>query len=78
VPGVTIAAWRPTPYLLSAPPDLAVRGVIDELLEGRAAEETRRAMLNTMSTHAPDGRTPIARLSQVVAVAIGSPEFQRR
>jgi uncharacterized protein (DUF1800 family) len=77
VPGVTIAAWRPTPYLLAAPPDKAVGGVIDELLEGRAAAETRRAMLNTMNAPA-QGRTPIARLGQVVAVAIGSPEFQRR
>ncbi|HVT39568.1 MAG TPA: DUF1800 domain-containing protein [Gemmatimonadaceae bacterium] len=76
VPGVTIAAWRPTPSLLAAPADLAVRGVIDELLEGRAAEETRRAMLKAMS--APDGRAPLVHLGQVVAVAIGSPEFQRR
>ena len=78
LPGVTVAAWKPTQRLLSAPPDQAVRGVVDELLEGRATEATRRALLNTMTAPAPDRRPPLVRLSQVVAVAIGSPEFQKR
>jgi uncharacterized protein (DUF1800 family) len=77
VPGISVAKWEPTQTLLARMPKDQVQGVIDALLEGVASDATRAAMVSVLDEQAAP-RTPVARLGELVTVAIGSPEFQRR
>ena len=70
---VSIAAWKPSRTLLALEAEQEVDGVISAVLGGDAAPETRQAMLAVQS---PPGTA--RHLGELVAVAIGSSDFQRR
>jgi len=75
---VALSAWDPAPRLMTSGTDDVVSGVVDAVLAGHASAETRAAMRGALDVPLPDRRTPAQRLSDVLAVALGSPEFQRR
>ncbi|MFI5229983.1 MAG: DUF1800 domain-containing protein [Gemmatimonadales bacterium] len=70
---VRLAAWKPAAALPALSADQVVDAVIDALLSGDASFQTRQAMLAAAS---PVG-TP-RRVGELVAVALGSSDFQRR
>ena len=78
VPGVSVAKWTPARRLVEKPADQQVDGVIAELLLGVASPATRTAMLEAYAAATEAARRPVDRLADVIGVAFGSPEFQRR
>lgn len=83
VPGATPTAWPGAATLVDAGRDAQVDGVIAAFLGGRASAETRDVLLAGRNPLQPEerdrptvGRAP--GLAQLVGLAIGSPEFQRR
>src|SRR5439155_9443171 len=74
-PGLSVAKWAPATGLAALEPEGEVQGVVEALLGGDVTPGTRQALLAAAK---PDARPPLKRLADVVAVAIGSPEFQRR
>ncbi len=79
VPGASVAGWPEAAELAGAPRDVQVDRVVGALLEGGASPDTRRILLT--GTHPMLGGKPAeqtAGLAQVVGLALGSPEFQRR
>src|SRR5262249_20317509 len=84
IPGVRVADWAPAVRPRQLPPDKQVDGVIDELLGGGVSLDTRRILSsgeNPMLAAAPAQRPPVPQLTglpAIVALALGSPEFQRR
>jgi uncharacterized protein (DUF1800 family) len=90
VPGVRLATWPPARELARLPREQQVEGVIRELLGGDVSADTRQVLLSgTNPLLARQGATdttgmaarpvPSARgLAQVVGLALGAPEFQRR
>ena len=94
MPGARLSAWPPYAQLRTAPRESQVDAVIDAFLGGRASPETREiltsgenpflkkqgeapAMADTAAP--PFRRAPrLAGLDQVIGLALGSPEFQRR
>lgn len=71
LPTFAADAWPGWAALKSVPAEQQASGVIELILGGIASSETRSAMLAATS----DGDT---RLREIVAIALGSPEFQRR
>jgi uncharacterized protein (DUF1800 family) len=65
--------WKPRDALLSMSADKQVDGIIDALLGGDASAETRSALLAVQS---PAGAPQ--HLSDLVAIVLGSSDFQRR
>jgi uncharacterized protein (DUF1800 family) len=65
--------WPPAQALGGASVDQQVNGVVDAILAGLASPETRRAMLGL-----PPSTIPTQHLGQLVAIALGSADFQRR
>jgi uncharacterized protein (DUF1800 family) len=70
-PTTSVAAWPGWSSLNALPLEQQVDGVVGMILGGVASPETRHAMLATTATGD-------ARLREVVAIALGAPEFQRR
>jgi uncharacterized protein (DUF1800 family) len=76
VPGAALMQWPEAARLHDAPRSLQVDAVVNAFLGGQASPDTRE-VLNR-------GENPLARpvqlegLAQVVGLAIGAPEFQRR
>ena len=70
---IRLAAWPPERALLALSAEQQVDGVIAALLGGDASPETRQAMLAVQSPP----KTP-QHLGELVAVALGSSDFQRR
>jgi uncharacterized protein (DUF1800 family) len=77
LPNASVANWSDAERLRTAPREAQVDAVISAFLGGHASPDTRRILL--------DGQNPLATqlagtsgLAQVVGLAIGSPEFQRR
>ena len=78
VPGASATAWPGADALRNATLDQQVDGVVHAFLGGDVSRETRAVLTN--------GENPLARtvgrgptgLPQIVGLAIGSPEFQRR
>ena len=66
--GVKLAKWPIYASLVRAPRATQVDGVIAALLGGHVSDETRRTLIGN------DGGS----LGTIVALALGSPEFQRR
>jgi hypothetical protein len=83
VPGVRLANWTPATRLRQLPYEKQVDGVIEELLGSGVSTETRRILSsgeNPMVSSAPQ-KPPVPQLTglpAIVALALGSPEFQRR
>jgi uncharacterized protein (DUF1800 family) len=84
IPGVRVANWEPAARLRQLPLEKQVDGVIDELLGSGVSDDTRRILSsgeNPMLSAAPTQRPPVPQLTglpAIVALALGSPEFQRR
>src|SRR5262249_44546656 len=80
--GLMVAAnqvdhWPLAAELASAPREAQVDGVVIALLDGDASPDTHRILLNgsnPMLTQAPNQ----GGLAQIVGLALGAPEFQRR
>ncbi|MGE5100260.1 MAG: DUF1800 family protein, partial [Deltaproteobacteria bacterium] len=73
VPNITMAAWKPTNQLLALSGEKQADGVIDALLAGDASPETRDALLAVQS---PPGT--LQHVGELVAIVIGSSDYQRR
>jgi len=84
IPGVRVATWAPAARLRQLPYDAQVDGVIAELLGGGVSQDTRRILLsgeNPMMSAGPPPKNPVPQLTglpAIVALALGTPEFQRR
>jgi uncharacterized protein (DUF1800 family) len=77
LPNASVANWSDAERLRTATREAQVDAVIAAFLGGRASPDTRQILL--------DGQNPLATqaagtsgLAQVVGLAIGAPEFQRR
>ncbi len=71
--GVALGKWAPAKTLATLSGPQQVDGVIDAVLDGDASPETRQAMLAVQSPP-----HTMAHLGELVAIAIGSSDFQRR
>jgi uncharacterized protein (DUF1800 family) len=90
VPGVRLATWPPARELARLPREQQVEGVIRELLGGDVSADTRQVLLSgtnpllarqgAADSSGMDARPlpPARGLAQVVGLALGAPEFQRR
>lgn len=85
LPGARATAWPGAEALVTADRAAQVDGVIAVFLGGRVSPETREILISGRNPLAgdapPEGERPIPPLrglAQVVGLAIGSPEFQRR
>ncbi|MEN9818318.1 MAG: hypothetical protein RLZ32_2198 [Gemmatimonadota bacterium] len=90
VPGVRLAAWPAAKELARLPREQQVEGVIRELLGGDVSADTRQVLLSgtnpllarqgAADSSGMDARPlpPARGLAQVVGLALGAPEFQRR
>lgn len=86
VPGVKLANWPASKTLTSLPREQQVDGVIRELLGGAASTDTRQVLLtgtNPFLERRASGdttftKTSVAGFAQIVGLALGAPEFQRR
>lgn len=92
VPGVRLPQWPATSQLASLPREQQVDGVIRELLGGSASNDTRQVLLtgtnpflaargsasDTLLAEAPGRRSAPNGFAQIVGLALGAPEFQRR
>ena len=85
LPGARATAFPGAEPLRSASRDAQVDGVISVFLGGRVSPETREILLTgrnpLQSGNATDDEReipPLQGLAQLVGLAIGSPEFQRR
>jgi len=79
VPSVKLAAWPAAARLNDLPREAQVDGVIDELL-GSVSPDTRRILMtgeNPVFTGVPKG-PQLRGLAEIVGLALGTPEFQRR
>ncbi len=86
VPGVALDRWSPTPALRPLPYPAQVDGVISALFAGEASPDTRGILMNGLNPLA-DAATKVAVMNtnpkpvpfaQLVGLALGAPEFQRR
>lgn len=85
VPGVRLARWAPYDSLRTLDRASQVDGVIRTLLGGAVSTETREVLMsgtNPLLTARggmnADARPATAGLAQIVGLALGAPEFQRR
>lgn len=94
IPGARVASWPPYDRLRDAPREAQVDAVVDAFLGGQASPETREILVRgenpllgrDEADPAPPGRPErpraraprLAGLDQVIGLALGSPEFQRR
>jgi uncharacterized protein (DUF1800 family) len=80
VASVPLAGWRDWQALSTLPLSQQADGVIKDLLGGYAEPTTRAAMLSIRSADAAqsDARDGTLRLRELLAIALASPEFQRR
>jgi uncharacterized protein (DUF1800 family) len=80
VPSMPLVGWRDWSRLSTAPLDQQVDGMVKGILGGIAEPATRSAMLGTTLSPEMTGKTGdgILRLREVLAIALQSPEFQRR
>jgi uncharacterized protein (DUF1800 family) len=82
VPGIVVARWTPTAALRSAPLDQQVDAIADALFQGEMSPDTRGVLMsgsNPLAARAgaaPAGKAPT--LNDLIGLALGAPEFQRR
>ncbi|MEP6689946.1 MAG: DUF1800 domain-containing protein [Gemmatimonadaceae bacterium] len=80
VAGIKLAGWPAAAYLAGAPPSVQVDSVVADILGGDASPDTRRILITgenpLLGAERPaPAKTPLANL---VGLALGAPEFQRR
>jgi uncharacterized protein (DUF1800 family) len=85
VPGASVERWPVAVQLASLPRDAQVDGVIAALLGGDASPDTRRILLSGNHPFLTAARADSSAIqaepqgfAQIVGLAIGAPEFQRR
>ena len=78
LPTIPLEAWPHWNTLSTQPFEQQLSGVIRTLLHGRASPQLRAAMLAAKPKPPVDVVAREQALRQVVALALGSPEFQRR
>jgi hypothetical protein len=85
VPGVSLATWPYTASLRGEGRPAQVDGVIKSILGGQTSTETRGILLSgenplvaKLGGADSPGPANLYGLAQVVGLALGSPEFQRR
>jgi uncharacterized protein (DUF1800 family) len=83
LPGATLNTWPGADALSTAPRAAQVDAVVASILGGAASPDTRRILMSGEHPLAADAaqqvRAPqLTGLAQVVGLALGSPEFQRR
>ncbi|MBK6844620.1 MAG: DUF1800 domain-containing protein [Gemmatimonadetes bacterium] len=93
LPGARLSDWPPYATLRAAPREAQVAGVIEAFLGGEASRETREILMSGENPLLAGGAAPaggeggdarpvtprrLAGLDQIVGLALGSPEFQRR
>jgi uncharacterized protein (DUF1800 family) len=79
VPGATLNHWPEAEALLSAPRAVQVDTVVNDMLGGSVSPDTRAILMS--GDHpllAAMSIPPVQGLAQVVGLALGAPEFQRR
>jgi uncharacterized protein (DUF1800 family) len=77
-PGASVARWSEAERLESAPREQQVDAVVSSFFGGRASPDTREILLRGENPMAARGGAPLSGLAQVVGLAVGAPEFQRR
>lgn len=78
VPGASATAWPGADALRNAPLDQQVDGVVHAFLGGDVSRETRAVLTSGENPLARSAGQGLKGLPQIVGLAIGSPEFQRR
>jgi uncharacterized protein (DUF1800 family) len=78
VPTIAPKQWRPWSTLIVAPLNSQVDGVVDNVLGHRADSLTRATMLAIRSGSGQPAADGEKRLRELLAIALASPEFQRR
>lgn len=84
VGGINLNRWSPSAQLARAPYAQQVDGVISTIFGGEASAETRRILLEGKNPLATDdavqmaAKSPMPNFAQLVGLALGAPEFQRR
>jgi uncharacterized protein (DUF1800 family) len=87
IPGTSVARWPVAVQLATVPREAQVDGVIAALLGGDASPDTRRILLSgnhpflaaaRADTSAMTADSDPKGFAQIVGLAIGAPEFQRR
>ena len=85
LPGASVAHWPASTALAAAPRAAQVDGVVAAVLEGEAGPDTRAILLGGRNPLAPASAVPntargaaLRALAELVGLALGAPEFQRR
>jgi uncharacterized protein (DUF1800 family) len=84
VPGVSIDRWPPASALANATRDAQVEGVVRAVLGGEASPESWTILRSGENPLASNGSTEgmesirVDGLAQLLGLALGAPEFQRR
>ena len=77
VPGVQFGRVAEIEALQGAPREAQVDGVVKLLFGGQVSTDTRQVLLNGENPLATE-RNALSGLQQIVGLALGAPEFQRR
>jgi len=78
-PGASVATWPFAENLRSAPRDVQVDSVVSILFGGDVSPQTRQVLNEGNNPLAGSAATkPANQLTQIVGLALGAPEFQRR
>jgi uncharacterized protein (DUF1800 family) len=78
IPGANVERWPVAVQLASVSREAQVDGVIAALLGGDASPDTRRILLSGNHPFVPETQAAPHDFAQIVGLAIGAPEFQRR
>jgi uncharacterized protein (DUF1800 family) len=78
VPGVRLSQWSAYDSLRTLGREAQVDGIIRLLLGDAASNDTRQILITGSNPLAAADSRPAGGLAQIVGLAIGAPEFQRR
>ena len=81
VPGASLAEWTDGAELAALPHTAQVDGVIRSILGGEASPDTRKVLesgVNPMASDSTSSANQRNGFENMVGLALGAPEFQRR
>ena len=81
VPGASLAEWTDGAQLQALTHGAQVDGVIHSILGGEASPDTRKVLesgVNPMASDSASAATKLSGFENMVGLALGAPEFQRR
>lgn len=81
VPGASLATWPDGRALAAQPTEAQVDGVIRTILAGEASPDTRKVLelgVNPMAGDSAAANAKSGGFANIVGLALGAPEFQRR